>query len=191
MMTLPGILVPFVGFALAIGWIGKAAQGQGRSPMAWAGLAAIVGIAGFAAGTGLIAIAFDVGKDVSLVVTLFAILSPMFLMLAPMIAIGIAVQRGGFARSGKNEWTVHILQHGEGTLRIDPDRVVLAWSDGSRDVARHEVKHVEADGECVRVQMTGVANDDSHYALLPVANGMSPAGRRDLSRQIAQRLVRR
>jgi hypothetical protein len=191
MITLPGILVPFVAFALAIGWIGKAAQGQGRSPMVWAGLAAILGIVGFAAGMGVIAIAFGGDKDISVAVTLIPIASPMILMLAPMIAIGIAVQRGGFARSRKNQWNVHILQHGEGTLRVDRDRVVLAWSDGSRDVARHEVKHVEADGECVRVRMTGETNDDSHYALLPVADGMSPAGRRDLSRRIAQRLVTR
>ena len=185
-----GALVLFVIFALVTGWVGKTAQQRGRSPLLWAGIAALVGLAGFFLDY-FVAASLMNADDVSIAVTVFVTISPAIMMLAPMIVIGVLLQRTGFGKSRRNEWDVHIVQHGPGKLRVETDRVVLAWADGTRDILRHELQHVEADGECVRLRVTAVPDSDASFAMLPVADGLRPAGRRDLSRQIALRLVAR
>ena len=181
MVTGPGVLIPIVIWAGLIAWVGRVAKSRGRIPGVWALAAAVAGAGSFMLGILVDVSAFN-SNDVMIGLTMLSMLLPMVFMLAAMIGIGVALQRKPYGATRKRVFDVHILQRGPGQLRIENDRIALSWPDGSRDVPFRELERVEADGEALRV----CAGDT--YVLLPVAEGLSPDGRRHLSRQIALRL---
>jgi hypothetical protein len=175
-----GIIIIIMVWAMLIAWTGKLAQSRGRNPYLWSFVNALAGACAFGAGTFVTwSIVDSTDSTSALLIVMFI---PLVTMIAAMVGIARSLDRQSTGPSRKKAWTVHILKHGDGHLRIEKEKAVFEWSGGSRDISLRELERVEVDGECVRV------HSGEELVVIPTADGLSPEGRRHVSKQIAHRL---
>jgi len=184
-----GALIFFVCMILA--WVARIAQGRGRSVIGWTLGAAVAGGLGLIGGISIVARAVneDVlgrggGGDLTLLVGL---LVPVMLFV-PMVVIGIVLQREPIKVANRKSLPVHFMDRGPGRVSFEDAGVCFEWSGGSQRVALEQVRHVEADGECVRVTCPGDGAELLDFVVMPMGKPDSPAGRRQQSLSLAHRL---
>jgi len=173
------IIIIIAVWAMIIAWTGKVAQSRGRNPFLWAFVNAAAGAGAFGAGVFVLQSIVDSTESTSAL--LLVMFLPLALMIAAMVGIARSIDRGSTTTRRKS-WPVHILQRGDGQLRIEKEKVVFEWPGGTSDISLREPLRVEVDGECVRLHTT------EELVVIPTADGLSAEGRRNVSRQIAHRI---
>src|SRR5688572_19122154 len=158
------LIVVIAIYAMTLAWIGKRAAALGCNIVLWTLSAALLGGLGFAGG---LAFAMGVieGSDTS--IAMLSLLMPLALMLAGVGVVGYLLQRSSLT-TRRSSWPVHVMKRGPGTLRIERDRIIVQWDQGVRDVALANLKSVELDGECVRVN-----SEDDEMLLMPLDEALS------------------
>jgi hypothetical protein len=179
------IFVVVVVWAMLVAWIGKLAQSRGRFIAGWAIGAAATGLLAFTAGLELVRSLVD--SDASTGLMLLSVMAPPALLIGSMLAIGLVLHRAPISVADRDEWPVHFVNRGPGTISIEGGTVRFTWSEGSRASPLDGLRRVEADGESVRIRL----DDDSELLALPMGKPATPAGRRQQSLSLSRRLSAR
>ena len=186
MITILGVMLIW---CLLIAWVARIAQGRGRSVIGWtagAGAASVLGVAaGIAVFVRVVNRSVFSSGDNDL--TLVAALLPLFALVAPIVVIGVVLQRAPIRVVLRKSWPVHLMDRGPGRVLFDDAGTCFEWSNGSLRLTRQAVRSVVADGECVRVTCT-VDDDVLELVVLPMGKPETPAGRRQQSLALAGRL---
>lgn len=182
MVIFLGLGVLVVVWAMLVGWIGKLAQARGRFIAGWAIGGAATGVLAFTVGLGLVRSLVD--SEASIGLTLLSLLTPPVLLIGSMLAIGLVLHSAPVSVADHDEWPVHFVNRGPGTISVDGGTVRFAWSEGSASSPLDGLRRVEADGESVRIRLA----DDSELLALPMGKPATPAGRKQQSLALARRL---
>ncbi|MBX3156622.1 MAG: hypothetical protein KF773_11520 [Deltaproteobacteria bacterium] len=159
-------------FAGLLAWIARTAQERGRNVVGWSIGAVVGGGLGLATGIRWLSDVASSDQDVSSLTLFGVFLAPSALMAAVMGAIGIVLRRGPVVVSTRAEWPIHVVNRGDGTLRIHAGLVEVRWPHGSLSRAAELIDRVEPDGECVRITVAG-----EELAILPMSKPDTREGR--------------
>src|SRR5262249_40933092 len=123
---------------------------RGRIGLAWAGLAALVGMVAIVAG--MVLVSFTVVTDAAMGAMLLAALSPLVGMIASMCGLAAILVKLPIATATRR-FTIHARAAGPaaGPLVIDDVQLTIEPPAGRESVLLVALRDVRADGECIRL----------------------------------------
>lgn len=184
-----GIMYVVVVFIGLIAWIAKVAEARGRVALGWAVGSAAIGAAAFLLGTEIVDRAVSNAESDG--IALLSVLAPLALLAGSMTTIALVLYRLPIKTSLQRVLPVDNITGGasgdRGSFALGTDSVRLEFSSGAQVIPLAAFRIVKADGECLRLSWE--ADGETREAmLLPRGKPDNPAGRKQQSRAIEQRL---